>query len=279
MAYLLGMDSNGLSPDQSNSLDEMAAAMIDKNAEYAEDLIDHHSDELPTFHVVHEENDLDPSPSRNNLKPYRNAEKPMTLQQNDLSSISSTSTESEITETSQATSSSSSSDTSASDVENAITRMPYKPKADWTIDGEGDTSSEDTSSMEEEEVNYTIPRMEDEILNKKPKQPKKPKRQEKRKIEPRQMEYPETTFADDTVTTGLPGMARPRDETIKPAKRHTQYPRLVPDEETVAREIEQLRAMVDDRYDDYKEDFERAIGLDPANVDTVADDFPVDEPA
>jgi|Transcript_35007 hypothetical protein len=42
LAYLLGMESNGLSPDQSNSLDEMAAAMASKNAEYAEDLIDHH---------------------------------------------------------------------------------------------------------------------------------------------------------------------------------------------------------------------------------------------
>jgi len=43
----------------------MASAMLERNAEYAEDLIDHHSAELPTFHVVHEqeehENTLAPS--------------------------------------------------------------------------------------------------------------------------------------------------------------------------------------------------------------------------
>ena len=64
LAFLLGMDSNGISPEQSNSLDELAAAMIDKNVEYAEDLLDRQSEELPTFHVVHEqENALDPTPS------------------------------------------------------------------------------------------------------------------------------------------------------------------------------------------------------------------------
>ena len=46
------------------NLDELAAAMIDKNVEYAEDLLDRQSEELPTFHVVHEqENALDPTPS------------------------------------------------------------------------------------------------------------------------------------------------------------------------------------------------------------------------
>lgn len=63
LAHLLEMEnSNSLSPDQSNSLDATATAMMEKNAEYAEDLIDHHSTELPTFHVVHDENTLEPTP-------------------------------------------------------------------------------------------------------------------------------------------------------------------------------------------------------------------------
>lgn len=74
------MSSNGLSHDQSNSLDEMAAAMINKNAEYAEDLLDHHSEDLPTFHVVHEANDLlgpEPSPAKNDQpKPAAQDKKP-----------------------------------------------------------------------------------------------------------------------------------------------------------------------------------------------------------
>ena len=43
-----------LETDRSNALDKTAAEMLGKNAEYAEDLLDHHSPDLPTFHVVHE---------------------------------------------------------------------------------------------------------------------------------------------------------------------------------------------------------------------------------
>ena len=45
-------------------------------------------------------------------------------------------------------------------------------------------------------------------------------------------------------------MAPPGDiDAGKPPKHHTRYPRLEPDAETVAREIEQLRSMVDDAYE------------------------------
>ena len=49
LAYLLGMDANGISdPQASNALDEMAMAMLERNVEYAD-----RSEDIPTFHVVH----------------------------------------------------------------------------------------------------------------------------------------------------------------------------------------------------------------------------------
>ena len=54
LAHLLAKE------EHSNALDHSATEMLSRNAEYAEELIDHHSAEIPVFHVVHEpENELE----------------------------------------------------------------------------------------------------------------------------------------------------------------------------------------------------------------------------
>ena len=48
----MGMDSNAItSPEYSNSLDEMAAAMMQRNAEYIEN--DLQDSDIPTYRFVH----------------------------------------------------------------------------------------------------------------------------------------------------------------------------------------------------------------------------------
>lgn len=180
----MGMSSNGLSHDQSNSLDEMAAAMINKNAEYAEDLLDHHSEDLPTFHVVHEANSLlepEPSPAKNDKpKPPAKESKPkpappskkdkmMNLMSSESDSLSSSSSESEAqtSEQSSETSSTSTEETSESESENNendIAHIPYKAGPNWSPDDE-DFSSDSDRSSSESEPNYTVPRMQDDVLN------------------------------------------------------------------------------------------------------------------
>ena len=51
LAFLMGMEDNRIPMEASNSLDEMATAMLGKNAEY----VDSYSHEIPTFHVLHSE--------------------------------------------------------------------------------------------------------------------------------------------------------------------------------------------------------------------------------
>ena len=112
------------------------------------------------------------------------------------------------------------SETEGENDQNAI-QMPFKPEAGWKPDFSDLSdderrsihlsSSDDTSSSSgEEEVNYTIPRMQDDILNKKPVQPR---RREKIPIKPpaRKLDYPETDFNDDMVFTA-PEERGPRDE-------------------------------------------------------------------
>ena len=189
----MGMSSNGLSHDQSNSLDEMAAAMINKNAEYAEDLLDHHSEDLPTFHVVHEANSLldpEPSPAKNDKPkppakeskpkppakeskpkpaPPSNKDKMMNLMSSESDSLTSSSSESEAqsSEQSSETSSTSTEETSESESENNendIAHLPYKANPNWSPDDE-DFSSDSDRSSSEAEPNYTVPRMQDDVLN------------------------------------------------------------------------------------------------------------------
>ena len=58
LANLVGLQENGLHPEVSNSLDEVAAAMLSDNIDYAEShLHDEMDQEIPTFHVVHSESD------------------------------------------------------------------------------------------------------------------------------------------------------------------------------------------------------------------------------
>jgi hypothetical protein len=63
LAVLLGMDENRIYPEASNSLDEMAAAMLERNVDYTTE----HSKEIPTFHVAHSGSDRE-----TNSVPLRN---------------------------------------------------------------------------------------------------------------------------------------------------------------------------------------------------------------
>ena len=52
----MGLEADKLDPDSANTLDEMAAAMLDENVHYAEEHLAHGQD-IPTFHVVHSGSD------------------------------------------------------------------------------------------------------------------------------------------------------------------------------------------------------------------------------
>ena len=54
LAVLMGLQENKIHPEVSNSLDEVAEAMIKGNVDYVEGHIhDDLDQEIPTFHVVH----------------------------------------------------------------------------------------------------------------------------------------------------------------------------------------------------------------------------------
>ena len=63
----------------------------------------------------------------------------------------------------------------------------------------------------------------------------------------------ESDLAEKTAAKPkMPAMPpQPKKETLNPQykKPHSTYPPHMPDDATVAREIEQLRSMVDDRYE------------------------------
>ena len=46
---------NNVHYEHPNTLDKLAQAMVDKNAEYAEDTMLHHSEMIPVYHVVHDQ--------------------------------------------------------------------------------------------------------------------------------------------------------------------------------------------------------------------------------
>ena len=65
----LGMDERNIYPEGANALDEMAAAMLERNFEYAEDHI--HDANIPTFHVQHSGSDEEEERYRYDRHPVR----------------------------------------------------------------------------------------------------------------------------------------------------------------------------------------------------------------
>ena len=69
LVNLLGMDERNIYPEGANALDEMAAAMLERNFEYAEDHI--HDANIPTFHVQHSGSDEEEERYRYDRYPVR----------------------------------------------------------------------------------------------------------------------------------------------------------------------------------------------------------------
>ena len=233
----------------SNALDKTASEMLEKNAEYAEDLLDHHSPDLPTFHVVHEadqdENETEIAPSHHARHPHH-----VPSHKNDV--LSSSSSESSIRESSSTSSTSEDETSEEDDLErNELSLIkPYNPShtSEWQIDRSyipEDSDSPFESSDSDEQVNYFVPRADDELVL----TPQKRKRRHRERFE----------YDMDPVHSARaqmpPAPPQPRKEIDGPLhkKHHTSYPTTMPDEATVAREIEQLRSMAEDYVPHYSD--------------------------
>lgn len=77
------MDENRIYPEASNSLDEMATAMLERNIEYTEDHL--HDEDIPTFHVMHSGSEDEKREDRYHYErppmPMHNDDKQLNMQQ------------------------------------------------------------------------------------------------------------------------------------------------------------------------------------------------------
>ena len=175
LTNLMGMDSNAItSPEYSNSLDEMAAAMMQRNAEYIEN--DLQDSDIPTYRVVHS-GDSDDQGTPLSLKQGRPNQTAPPAPAPSTPAASSSSSDSSSTESSEESKSSESSESSSSSSEeekkaaNEIAELPFRASdagrstyaREFTSSEDSSsselTSSEDTSESEMfDEVNFTVPR-------------------------------------------------------------------------------------------------------------------------
>lgn len=177
--WLLAMHEESYNPDvKSNSLDEMASAMLHENNRYA----DERSDDIPTFHVVHSASDQEEFPSKvpkRRSRPTKNQDAlapPTPPAKSSDSSQSSESSESSVSSDSSPSSESSSSSESSDEETKAKDNdviLPWRstpsskrdmvknqeaPSSESSESSESSSVSSSEPSSSEEETNFFVPR-------------------------------------------------------------------------------------------------------------------------